>query len=292
MTADSLTLTAPAKINFSLRVQRRRDDGFHELETFMVPLDLADRLTLTRVDGPLGMIDFSCTDPGVPGDASNLVMKALALLAEARRPLPALRVHLEKVIPHGAGLGGGSSDAAAALRGANGLIGLGLTMDDLHSRAARLGSDVPFFLHGCPCVCRGRGELIEPQPDRRLQVPVLLLKPPFPVPTPWAYQQWATAPALPGISYEPQSVIGPDGAPLTFFNDLERPVFAKHLLLADIKMWLLARPEVAAALMSGSGSTLVAVLRSPEPATDLRAAVTAEFGPCLWLWQGRAGGDR
>lgn len=287
MTTDSLTLAAPAKINLSLRVQRRREDGYHELETLMVPLELADRLTLARVEGPPGAIEFSCTDPEVPGDAGNLVMKALALLAEAHGPLPAMRVHLEKSVPHGAGLGGGSSDAAAALRGANELLGLGLSPESVHDLAARLGSDVPFFLHGCPCVCRGRGELIDPQPERQPRVLVLLIKPPFPVPTPWAYQQWATAPTLPGITYEPQSVIGADGIPLTLVNDLERPVFAKHLILADIKMWLLGRPEVAAAFMSGSGSTMVAVLRSPEPALDLRAALTAEFGPCLWLWQGR-----
>jgi 4-diphosphocytidyl-2-C-methyl-D-erythritol kinase len=289
MAPDSLTLAAPAKINLSLRVWRRRDDGFHELETLMVPLGLADQLTLGRVGGPPGTVDFSCTDPGVPADASNLVMKALVLLAEAQGPLPALRVHLEKSIPHGAGLGGGSSDAAAALLGANDLLGLGLTSGGLHDLAARLGSDVPFFLLGGAALCRGRGELIEPRPGWRPRLPVLLIKPPFPVPTPWAYQQWSSAPVLPDIAYGAQTVTGADGAPITLVNDLERPVFAKHLLLADLKMWLLARPEVAAALMSGSGSTMVAVLRTAEPANELLAAVTAEFGPRLWLWQGMAG---
>jgi len=289
MARDALTLAAPAKINLSLRVLHRREDGFHELETLMAPLGLADHLTLGRAAGPPGAINFSCTDPEVPSDARNLVMQALALLAEAHGPLPALRVHLEKSIPHGAGLGGGSSDAAAALQGANDLLGLGLAFGDLEELAARLGSDVPFFLHRCVGVGRGRGELIEPRPEQRPALPVLLIKPPFPVPTPWAYQQWAAAPALPGIPYAPQTVIGADGAPLTLINDLERPVFAKHLLLADIKLWLMARPEVAAALMSGSGSTMVAVLRSPEPAAGLKAAVAAEFGPWSWLWQGVAG---
>jgi len=289
MTSVPLTLTAPAKINLSLRVLRRRDDGFHELETLMVPIGLADRLTLERMAGPAGALEFSCSDPEVPGDDGNLVVQALRKLGDTRGPLPALRVHLEKHIPHGAGLGGGSSDAAAALRGGNALLGLGLPPSTLRELASQLGSDVPFFLEGGACDCRGRGEIIEPRTTWRWQLPVLLLKPPFPVPTPWAYRQWATAPALPGVAYAPQALPVPDGSPLFLVNDLERPVFAKHLVLADMKMWLLDRPEVAGALMSGSGSTLIAVLRSSGPATDLVAAAVAEFGDSLWHWQGMAG---
>lgn len=289
MTTAPLTLSAPAKLNLSLRVLRRREDGYHDLETLMVPIALADQLTLERVDGPEGALDFSCSDPEVPADAGNLVVKALALLSETHGALPALRVHLEKLVPHGAGLGGGSSDAAAALRGANELLGLGLMLEDLHDLAARLGSDVPFFLHGCACWCRGRGEVIEPRPDLRPRLSVALLKPPFPVPTPWAYQQWASAPALPDTPYAPQTVTNAEGQPYTLVNDLERPVFAKHLVLADLKSWLLARPEVDAALMSGSGSTMVAVLRSSEPATALQSAAAEEFGASLWFWQGMTG---
>jgi len=294
---DSVTVAAPAKINLSLRVQRRRDDGYHELETLMVPLELADQLSLHRVDGPPGQMEFSCSEADIPGDDRNLVVRALQQLGQAHRPLPALRVHLKKHIPHGAGLGGGSSDAAAALRTVNEWLGLGVPPDVMQAVAASLGSDVPFFLQGGAGWCRGRGELIDPRPDLHPQLPVLLVKPPFPVPTPWAYQQWRDAPALPGISYDAQMITGADGHPLALVNDLERPVFAKHLLLADMKMWLLARPEVAAALMSGSGSTLFAVLHSPSQAGSLRAALTDEFSPFLWTWQGIAGpapsaGDR
>jgi 4-diphosphocytidyl-2-C-methyl-D-erythritol kinase len=216
------------------------------------------------------------------------VMRALRLLGRGR-PLPALRVHLEKHVPHGAGLGGGSSDAAAALRGANELCGLGLKLDDLEGQAAELGSDVPFFLHDGPCFCRGRGERIEPMPGERWRLPIMLLKPPFPVPTPWAYQQWATAPELPGVPYGPQSVNDSRGRTVQLLNDLERPVFAKHLVLADMKCWLLGRPDVAAAVMSGSGSTMVAVLRTEDPATELQQAAEVEFGDTLWCWQGWAG---
>jgi 4-diphosphocytidyl-2-C-methyl-D-erythritol kinase len=284
--SDSLTLVAPAKVNLSLRVVGRREDGYHEIETLMVPIELADRLTLERMDGPAGALCFSCSDPEVPSDDGNLVVRALRALADAHGPLPALKAKLEKSIPHGAGLGGGSSDAAAALRGANELFGLGLPVSVLEAIAAGIGSDVPFFVTDGACLCRGRGELIEPRPDLRPRLPILLFKPAFPVPTPWAYGQWATAPALPGVSYEPQRVSGGDGKDVILFNDLERPVFAKHLVLADMKQWLRARPEVAAALMSGSGSTMIAVLRSPEPAMQLRAAASEEFGASLWMWQG------
>lgn len=289
MPAPTHSVSAPAKLNLSLRVLGRREDGFHELETVMVPLGLADRLTMERMDGPDGAIEFSCTDPGVPGDESNLVIQALRALARECGSLPALRVKLEKAIPHGAGLGGGSSDAAAALRGVNDWLGLGVAPETLRRLAAGLGSDVPFFLHGCAAMCRGRGEVIEPLPDRGPRLPVLLIKPPFPVPTPWAYGQWATAPRLPDVSYDPQ-IIGAAGfREVMLVNDLERPVFAKHLVLATLKMWLLERSEVAAALMSGSGSTVFAVLRSPEPAQKLQVAVREAFGPCLWLWQGETG---
>ncbi|MFN0128299.1 MAG: 4-(cytidine 5'-diphospho)-2-C-methyl-D-erythritol kinase [Verrucomicrobiales bacterium] len=289
MAALTHSLSAPAKINLSLRVLGRRGDGFHELETVMVPLGLADGLTMERMGGPDGVIEFSCTDAEVPGDESNLVIKALRAIESECGRLPALRVKLEKAIPHGAGLGGGSSDAAAALAGVNDWLALGLAQETLHRLAAGLGSDVPFFLHGSAAICRGRGEVIEPLPDRGPRLPVLLVKLPFPVPTPWAYGQWGSAPCLPDVVYDPQVIAGAGGREIVLVNDLERPVFAKHLVLATLKMWLLERPEVAAALMSGSGSTVFAVLRSPEPAQGVQAAVREAFGPCLWLWQGETG---
>ena len=285
----SLTVSAPAKINLSLRILRRREDGFHELETLMVPLGLADSLTMERLAGRDGEIEFSCSESGVPADDTNLVMRALMFLARECGPLPALKIHLEKRIPHGAGLGGGSSDAAAALCGVRELLGLTYPDEVWAAVAARVGSDVPFFLHRGAAWCRGRGELIEPRPGWRLGWPVLLIKPPFPVPTPWAYQQWQGAPCLPGVDYDPQTLVAADGTEVVLVNDLERPVFAKHLLLPDLKMWLRARPEVSAALMSGSGSTLFAVLRDDGPATVLREDLAREYGPHLWTWQGLAG---
>ncbi len=286
-----MLLTASAKINLWLRVLRRREDGFHEIDTRMLSLDLADTLTLERTGDAPGTVGFTCSDPTLPTDGANLARQALdRLAAHTGAPLPGLRLHLQKAIPHGAGLGGGSSDAAAVLRGANDVCGLGLSIEALGAIAAGLGSDVSFFLHGGAADCRGRGELVTPVPDFSPRLPLLLAKPPFPVPTPWAYQQWRDSREIPGVPYAPQPLPGSAAAakpPLTLVNDLERPVFAKYLLLAELKTWLLARDEVAAALLSGSGATVFAILREGRLTDALRRDLLAEFGPDTWTWTGR-----
>jgi 4-diphosphocytidyl-2-C-methyl-D-erythritol kinase len=261
---------APAKINLSLKILRKRHDGFHEIESLMVPLSLAD--TLTVEEGAAPGIAFTCSEPSLPCDDSNLVVKAARRFFETLGRSPALRIHLEKAIPHGAGLGGGSSDAAATLLALNSLFGSPLAAGAVANLAAELGSDVPFFLAGGAAVCRGRGELVEPVPFPG-SLPLLLIKPAFGVPTPWAYKRWRDSLELPGIPYGPQAL--PWG---TLVNDLERPVFEKYLFLPVLKRWLLGQPETVAALMSGSGSTSFAVLRSESDGLALEARIKAEFG--------------
>ena len=156
----------------------------------------------------------------------------------------------------GAGLGGGSSDAASTLKALNELLETKLGLGELLDIAATIGSDVPFFLHGKLCECSGRGECVVPIDDD-WELPIVLLKPAFGVATPDAYKRWQASTEIPGILYRPQ--LCPWGE---MVNDLERPVFQKYPVLADMKMWLLDQPEVHAALMSGSGSTMLAVLSS------------------------------
>jgi 4-diphosphocytidyl-2-C-methyl-D-erythritol kinase len=264
---------APAKVNLSLRVIGRRDDGFHEVETLMAPVaGLADRLVFTPAE------DFSlaCAAPGVPVDESNLVTKAVRAFQRETGRACAYRVLLEKRVPHGAGLGGGSSDAATALRALDGLEATHLGTARLAALAGELGSDVPFFVYDQPCLCRGRGEIVEPL-DCQVGRRILLLKPAFGVATPDAYQRWASAAELPGVDYSPQVLGG-----LSLFNDLERPVFSKHLFLAEVKLWLLQQPGVAAALMSGSGSTMFALLDDAADAPGLVARALRELDPTLW----------
>jgi 4-diphosphocytidyl-2-C-methyl-D-erythritol kinase len=272
-----MQLRAPAKINLSFKILGRRADGFHEIETLMAPVSLYDLLTITRT-GAAGRIDFACDDPSLPSGDDNLVVKAARLFLQAIESEMGLRIELEKKIPHGAGLGGGSSDAASILLGLNELCGASLSDDQLVQLAAQLGSDVPFFIFRSGAQCGGRGELVTPV-TLSISLPLLLLKPVFRVPTPWAYGRWQDSKELPGARYSPQ-VFGS----VSFVNDLERPVFEKHIFLARMKMWLLERAEVGAAMMSGSGSTLFAVLREGADAEVLAVRAKAELDPQLWTF--------
>jgi 4-diphosphocytidyl-2-C-methyl-D-erythritol kinase len=163
-----LTILAPAKLNLTLDVAARGSDGYHELSTLMVPVRWFDTLTFEPQHGEGGYpgpIEFSLRgtnrDAAVPTDGSNLVVKSLELLRQRSGCELGARVELVKRIPSGAGLGGGSSDAAAALRIANRGWGINWPLERLSALAAELGSDVPFFLAGGAAVCRGRGERVE-----------------------------------------------------------------------------------------------------------------------------------
>ncbi|MEX1114889.1 MAG: 4-(cytidine 5'-diphospho)-2-C-methyl-D-erythritol kinase [Akkermansiaceae bacterium] len=274
-----LTVKASAKLNLSLRVLARRDDGFHEIDTLMVKLPgLADEIEFREAGG----FSFQCDDPTVPGDESNLVVKAVRAYEAATGKSCRHEITLKKVIPHGAGLGGGSSDAAATLHALNQLHGYALAVDPLRELAAKLGSDIPFFLASGAARCTGRGEKIEQVPSPPA-LRVLLLKPSFGVSTPDAYGRWKNSNELPGISYAAQSCRG-----ISLTNDLERPVFEKHRFLAELKQWLLERRETAAAMMSGSGSTVFAVMHDHADADALAKAARFELDPGLWHWTGMA----
>jgi len=270
-----MQLFAPAKINLSLKVLRRRDDGFHEIDTLMAPISLCDELIIEPDEAVTG-IDFSIDDSTLPKGEENLVVRAARLFFAEIKEEPWVRIILRKKIPHGAGLGGGSSDAASTLLGLNRLHGASLSFSRLTSLAAGIGSDVAFFLAAGPAHCRGRGEIVEPV-EALPKLSLLLLKPAFGVPTPWAYRQWRDSREIPGIDYAPQQF-----GDLTFGNDLERPVFEKHLFLARMKVWLREQPEVTAALLSGSGSTMFAVLRDPDEAEALGNRARTELDPMLW----------
>jgi 4-diphosphocytidyl-2-C-methyl-D-erythritol kinase len=278
---STLTLHAPAKLNLSLRVLGKRADGFHEIDTLMVKLPgLKDQLDFADS----GTFSFHCDEPGVPGDAQNLVVKAVRAYETAAGIPCNFAITLKKNIPHGAGLAGGSSDAATTLLGLDQLNGGKLGPQRLHEIATSLGSDVPFFLSPGAARCTGRGEIITllpPPPPLR----VLLLKPWFSVPTPDAYGRWAGSKEIPGIQYTAQEI---DGIPLV--NDLERPVFEKHRFLAELKQWFLNRDETVAALLCGSGSTVFAVLNETADPEALAKCARHELDPGLWHWSGKTGG--
>jgi 4-diphosphocytidyl-2-C-methyl-D-erythritol kinase len=270
-----MQVSAPAKINLSLRLLGRRDDGFHEIETFISPISLADELTIERKEQGEG-IDFRCDDASIPPGADNLVVRAASTFFETTKLKPAVTIELRKKIPHGAGLGGGSSDAASTLLALNTLFRTNLPRAALAQLGSTIGSDIPFFIFESAAMCHGRGELVTPE-HLSETFSLLLVKPDFAVPTDWAYSRWQESHEIPGISYEPQELRGH-----RFLNDLERPVFEKFVFLAEIKTWLLEQPEVGVALMSGSGSTVFAVLDDPGSANALAERVQRELDPKLW----------
>jgi 4-diphosphocytidyl-2-C-methyl-D-erythritol kinase len=260
---QAMQVFAPAKINLFLKVSRRRPDGFHEIETFISPISLCDQIKIDKNKRGQG-IRFRCDDPSVPRGGENLAVRAANAFFAATQMKPAISIVLKKKIPHGAGLGGGSSDAAAVLLALNQLFATKLSREKLAKLGSTIGSDVPFFIFESAAICTGRGEIVTP---RKLteQLSILLVKPDFGVSTPWAYKHWQNSRELSGIPYVQQDFRGQK-----LHNELERPVFEKFVFLARIKMWLLKQPEVGAALMSGSGSTIFAVLR-PNADVDLVA---------------------
>lgn len=177
----ALRLIAPAKINLSLEVVRRRIDGFHEVETVMTTISLADEVTLRALEPGAGLeVSFSGDYAAGIDPADDLARRAAIRVAEAAgREVADLSIHVEKRIPSPAGLGGGSSDAAAVIRGLNQLWDLNWEIERLEAIAATLGSDVPFFLHGGTARCWGRGERVDPLRDMR-PLRLLVLVPPVP----------------------------------------------------------------------------------------------------------------
>ncbi|MFL6504821.1 MAG: 4-(cytidine 5'-diphospho)-2-C-methyl-D-erythritol kinase [Candidatus Udaeobacter sp.] len=272
-----MQVMAPAKVNLSLRVFRRRSDGFHEIETFIAPISLCDEIKIEQHSGKQ-RIAFRCDDPSLPKGEDNIVVRAANIFFEQTNITGGVSIVLKKRIPHGAGLGGGSSDAASTLLALNELFETNLPREALAKMAEVIGSDVPFFIFQSAAVCNGRGELVTPTRLRE-QLSVLLVKPGFAVLSPWAYSQWRNSREIRGVSYRAQQFTRQ-----RFVNDLERPVFEKFVFLAQLKMWLLKQPEVGAALLSGSGSTVFAVLRSHADADLLAQRAKADLEPELWTY--------
>jgi 4-diphosphocytidyl-2-C-methyl-D-erythritol kinase len=215
----------------------------------------------------------------VPKGDDNLVVRTTNLFFETTKLTPGVTIGLKKKIPHGAGLGGGSSDAASALLALNELFETKLPREALAKMGETIGSDVPFFIFQSAAICKGRGEQVTPL---KLQpalggLSILLLKPAFAVSTAWAYSRWQDSREIPKVWYATQEFAGQ-----TFVNDLERPVFEKFVFLAQLKTWLLKQPEVGAALMSGSGSTVFAVMRPKADVDVVAKRAKAELDPELW----------
>lgn len=270
-----------------LSVNGRREDGFHTLVSLVVPLAFGDSLTVEQV---AGADVLSCSDPAVPTGPDNLILKAAVAYREALGREVFFRFDLEKQIPMGAGLGGGSSNASVALQAMNRLLGEPLAASVLFDLAAGIGSDCPFFLEARPAMMLGRGEVIEPVDDalaERLRGQRLLLfRPDFGVETGWAYGRLIAG--APG-SYESEALAQArmdrfrEGGPLEdlLFNSFEGPVGHKYLSIAALLKLL--REQRVPALMSGSGSCCFALLEKEEQAARIAKWVRDAWGEAVFL---------
>ncbi len=279
-TPRSVTRAAPAKLNVFLRVLGARDDGYHDLESLVLPISLADEVTVTEAETLDVIVDAEIElSEGLDAGGMNLSLVAALALAEAcGGRIRGAEIRIAKRIPIAAGLGGGSADAAATLLGLNQLWGCDLDRDALLAIGERIGSDVPAMLTGGAVMMRGRGELIAPV---HVVTTWWVVRPfGFPTRSPDAYRWWD----------DDGGTVGPDPGALVaaaesgndellghaLFNDLEGPVSRRHPEIAETKRAFLEAGALGA-IMSGSGPTVVALARHMGHADRLARAVPGSF---------------
>ena len=267
----SISFKTPAKVNFGLHILGKREDGFHELETLFQMVNWCDEIKIECLSRGLELV---CNQPDIPTDKGNLVIRAAHIL-QTRYPgrCKGARIHLNKNIPHGAGLGGGSGNAAGVLLGLNFLWGLKLKREDLISVASELGSDVPFFLFSPCAIGRGRGEILEPVKNS-IKFYVLMVYPGFAVSTASVYGnlKLKLTKRENNISILKNFLLQSEFAQLgaAWSNDLELFVFKEYPGLSGIKKEMLAL-GAKGALLSGSGSTVFGIFDNPETANSAHA---------------------
>ena len=243
-----------AKINLGLHVTERRTDGYHNIETFFYPVGLCDALEIL----PSGSLEFYITGISLPGNMeSNLVVKAYRLL-QRDFDIPPVKIHLHKVIPPGAGLGGGSSDAAFALKMFNEIFVLNLSIPELEKYASLLGADCPFFIRNVSALATGKGELLNPFTIDLSDFDMVIIKPPFMVNTSLAYA--SVTPGIPDLPLAEIMLHPPEEWPGLLKNDFEKSVFKSFPEISDIKETLFSQGAVYASL-SGSGSAVFGLFR-------------------------------
>ena len=270
-----VTARAPAKINLFLKVLRRRPDGYHDIESLLCPVGIYDDLTVTIGAERQGV---SCRHPTVPEDSTNLALQAADLFFQsaAASGLPGDNVHItiNKTIPVGAGLGGGSSNAAVLVV-LNRFYRNPLTPDQLRRLASRIGADVPFFLGGRPAIATGIGDIIEPIKGLRAW-PVVIIYPGFAVRTAEVYSKLnlrftKCEKKLKWFDFRKLKT----GLPAYMFNDLEGVVLAQYPQIKTVKT-LLEDCGARGALMSGSGSSVFGIFDHPEQASEAASVASQQ----------------
>lgn len=267
---NSLRLPSYAKINLGLIIKGKRSDGYHEIETILQQVDLNDTLEIKIHQEP--EIIFSCDNPAIPSDDSNLCVKAANLLQHTADVKSGAEIKLSKIIPVGAGLGGGSSNAAVVLLGLNKLWGLKLPSKKLRELGSKLGSDVPFFIEGGTAIGRGRGEVLTPF-ILEDNLPILIVYPERSVSTQWAYAQLNLNLTLKEKNITFRTFEKGNLTNVSFLksirNEFEKVVFEEYPMLTQIKEKMYLNNAVFAG-MSGSGSTIFGVFQNKEEILRVR----------------------
>lgn len=270
---DSAFAWAPAKLNLFLEVTGRRDDGYHDIESLILAVDLFDLLEIVRLDEPV--FGLKCSDPTLATDASNLIVRAALAMAARHETLWGAMVRVTKRIPREAGLGGGSSDAAATLQALNELWEIRASQESLAEVAATIGSDVAFFLSPPAAWCRGRGEIVEPAPVGE-PLDFVIVKPPVGCPTAEVYGR-LEVPKSPRSGDAIRKALRRGNVAeigRAMFNRLEEPAQRVAPNIAEV-LNCLKSESPAGVQMTGSGSACFALCRDRREALRIAESVRA-----------------
>lgn len=268
---DAVVAWAPAKVNLTLEVLGKRPDGYHAVETLILAVDLFDTLEVRRTDGP--GIALTCDPPGLPTDSRNLVVKAGEALRQAFAPAAGAAVRLTKRIPHEAGLGGGSSDAATTLLALNRVWKLNRSPAELAAVAGTVGSDVAFFLAPPAGWCTGRGEVVTPEPPPGGPVHLVIVKPAEGLSTAEVYRR-VVVPATPTDGNPARAALRAgdiEALAGRLVNRLQGPAFTASPAVRAVFDRLVGVGPLAAQL-SGSGSAVFALCRDAQHARSVAAS--------------------
>lgn len=252
---NDIKIKSPAKINIGLNVVSKREDGFHNIETIFYPVSLADHITISEAE----TFYFTSNDKILESEPNNLIVRAKNIL-ESRYNIKAnLHIHLQKNIPIGAGLGGGSSNAAAVLKALNDLYNLKLSDNELEETGLELGSDVPFFIKGKPVFAESRGEVFT-QLNLNITLPVLIVNPGIHISTRLAYENIVPQKPEFALSNLSDSGLKIEEWKNNVFNDFEKYAFSNYPAVKEIKDKMYELGAVFA-LLSGSGSSVFGIYK-------------------------------
>ncbi|MFN3531071.1 MAG: 4-(cytidine 5'-diphospho)-2-C-methyl-D-erythritol kinase [Candidatus Brocadia sp.] len=267
-----IKIAAPAKINLFLEILGKRPDGYHEIETVMQQVSLCDYIYMENHNKD---IKFTCSNPGLSVDEDNLVLKAVRLFQKESKVSRGVKIHLEKRIPIGAGLGGGSSDAVATLFGLNKVWDVGYDEKRLMSLAEKLGSDTPFFVSGNTAVCKGRGEVVTPYP-LNVKYNYIIIYPRLEVSTATVYKNFkiVLTKNLKDVNLFLRSLSSgsPEKLGASLHNRLEEVVFRLYPGIEKIKKTL-AMFDFCGILLSGSGSALYGLCNGERDSKEIEQRI-------------------